>query len=385
MTVASRSRVLGPLPGRSPKKWSRVVLVCAATLAPVLLFTSSAGAAGNPVVARYIVPRPVPGWSHWPKLSNGVVAALEKGIGASDPGVLVAADGWVSTSGELAVALVVPSHRFPYVISNGVEQGCEGVVHSKASSVNRIPGVAKSGEGMCARKDDKLTVVEAGWIRGGTIAVVEGIGLSEAAVNKICRQQDALLPSTGIHVQSAPATTVPASTIPAATTPAGTAGSPASSGLPSWALLGAGVLIVALAVGLVLFVRSRRSKPSIVTPAWTRGSATAAGNGGAWDDVGAGARPDGPSPTVQQSGFPEARPVAWQPGPVRDAGAAARGSYGDPSAIGTTPVAVAVLPEPSPAPGWHPVGGDPHLLRYWDGSAWTALNRWDGQSWIDQA
>jgi hypothetical protein len=372
---------VSPLRGRSAKNWARATFVLLALLAPVLFFTSSATAAGNPTVARYLLPNPVPAWTSSPLLSETVAAGLQKGIGASVPGVLVASDGWLSTSGELAVALVVLPHAMPYSVSDGVTQGCEGVVNSGASPVKAIPGIASSGEGICLRKSGGHFVVEAAWSRGSTLAIVVAAGLSERSVNVISRQQDALLPPTGIHVQSAPASTISATSAPVAG-----AGGHTSNGVPFWALLAAGALIVALAVALALVVRSRRSKPSIVTPAW-QGSTAPVGNGGAWQDGGLSSTvPEGYLPGARQSGpLPGLQQGAWHPDPADQARPAGQAQYGSPGAE-AAPVGagVAVMPELPAAPGWHPVGGDPHFVRYWDGSAWTAEKHWDGQNWIDR-
>ncbi len=37
----------------------------------------------------------------------------------------------------------------------------------------------------------------------------------------------------------------------------------------------------------------------------------------------------------------------------------------------------------APARGWHPLGGNPYELRYFDGVSWIAHKRWDGQGWLD--
>jgi hypothetical protein len=41
------------------------------------------------------------------------------------------------------------------------------------------------------------------------------------------------------------------------------------------------------------------------------------------------------------------------------------------------------LADPEKRPiGWHPDAGDPNVMRYWDGKAWTAKTLWDGSSWV---
>jgi hypothetical protein len=34
-------------------------------------------------------------------------------------------------------------------------------------------------------------------------------------------------------------------------------------------------------------------------------------------------------------------------------------------------------------PGWFPDQQDMKVQRYWDGSAWTATRRWEGDRWVD--
>jgi hypothetical protein len=55
-------------------------------------------------------------------------------------------------------------------------------------------------------------------------------------------------------------------------------------------------------------------------------------------------------------------------------------------AAAVTPAASPVGVNPSPVspvavPGWHPLGGDPHDLGYWDGQAWTARRLWQDGAW----
>lgn len=261
---ATNGRMTPSFAGRSLRTWSKAVLALITALGPVLLFTGIADAAGNPSVARYLVSNPVPGWSQWPSGSELAASGLQHLLRPEDPGVTVAVGGWLSTSGRLVVMLVVLSSPIGYNPSTGVDHACQGLVHAGAISVHPIPHVQDSEEGVCARKSGNFFVVQAAWSRGSTIVVVTGAGLSGAVVNEICRRQDALLPSAGIHVQSASATTIPASTILPTTVPVRGVANHTSNGVPIWTLLCAGALIVALAVALGVFVvRSRRSKLSI--------------------------------------------------------------------------------------------------------------------------
>jgi hypothetical protein len=353
MDMKRSSRRLALFLGRSAKRgWPRVAGAIALTLAPVMLFTGVADAAGDPSVARYIISKPVP-WAPWPAGSNLVVSALRKDF-APPLALGLAADSWLSSSGNLDVALIVLSHSIP-ANTNGVENGCNELVHAGAVTVTPIPGVPNSEVGVCAKKDHNFTVVEAEWIRGATLVVVEGIGLSEAAVNAICRHQDAFLPPTGIHLSAASTTTAaPTTTLATPTTAVPSTpirAVPATSSNST--LVGAVVLAVVVALVVVVVVllvqRSRRAKSSSPTAPWTGGGLSPAGGTGAWQ---------GDAPAV----------------------------------VSPAPVAAVVMPEQAAAasgqqapPGWHPISGDPHHVGYWDGSRWTAQRRWDGQAWVDAA
>src|SRR2546421_4261868 len=39
----------------------------------------------------------------------------------------------------------------------------------------------------------------------------------------------------------------------------------------------------------------------------------------------------------------------------------------------------------SPEPGWYPEPTNPSLIRFWDGSAWSAQRVWTGSEWVESA
>jgi hypothetical protein len=222
--------------------------------------TGVAGAAGNTTVAGYLVSNPIAGWSPWPSGSANAASSLQATLNADDPGVAVAAAGWMSGVDRLLVILVAFTRPTAYDASLEVDRGCQKVVQSNAVAILPIPGVPGSEDGVCARTLDGLTVVQADWAVGNTVAVVTGIGLSRAVVNRVSRRQEALIPSTGIPLQPATTPTIGTATVPVTTAPPASTNS-SSSGVPAWALFGGGALIVVLAAALVIVVvRSRKQR-----------------------------------------------------------------------------------------------------------------------------
>ncbi len=164
----------------------------------------------------------------------------------------------MSAADRLLVILVAFTRPTAYDASLEVDRGCQKVVQSNAVAILPIPGVPGSEVGVCARNLDGLSVVQADWAVGNTVAVVTGIGLPRDVVNRVSRRQAALIPSTGIPLQPATTPTIGTATVPLTTAPPASTNS-ASGGVPAWALFGGGALIVVLAAALVIvLVRSRK-------------------------------------------------------------------------------------------------------------------------------
>jgi hypothetical protein len=377
MAEENTCRALFSLHGRSGKKWAAGALVVLAVLSPVLLTTMPADAAGNATVGHYLVPDPIHGWT----LSGAAsVSAMASAFQAQQRNtfhlpVLDAADEWTSRSGSLFVLLSAFPDVVPAAATTAVRALCRTATKSTAASISAIPGIPGSSEGVCSVKGrDRLQIVVALWKRANVLVTVESAGSANRLVRAISRRQDSLLPSSGIHLQSPPATRPPVGAAP-----------PAPSGSEPWALFGSVALNLVLLVCLV--VRSRRSKRSVVPRASAEGFIPPVG---AWTgyeaEQTAGASSGSPA-AVHHAASPRAAQAApWDSEPVRDAGAAVQAPYGASREVQHPPgyaLGAAVLDEPSLAPGWHPVGGDPYYLRYFDGSRWTEEKRWDGASWYD--
>jgi hypothetical protein len=377
MVEENTCRALCVLHGRSGKKWAAGALVVLALLSPVLLTTVPADAAGNPTVSHYLVPDPIRGWTPSRAAS---VSAMASAFQAQERNtfhlpVIDAAGEWTSRSGSLLVVLSAFPHVVPPAATTAVRTLCRGATKSPAASISAISGIAGSSEGVCTAKGrDRLQIVMAVWKRANVLVTVESTGSADRLVGAISRRQDSLLPSTGIHLQSPPATSAPAAAAPAA---------PSSS--EPWALFGSVALNIVLALCLV--VRSRRSKRSIAPRAPAEGFIPPVGGWTGYEAEPSAGAPAGSPAVVHHAAAPRgAQAAPWDSDPVRDGGAAVQAPYGASREVQHPPgyaLGAAVLDEPALAAGWHPVGGDPCYVRYFDGTRWTEEKRWDGASWYD--
>jgi hypothetical protein len=326
--------------------------------------TGQAAAFADPGLSGLILTSPETGWLEAPASSlQAIVARLQKidTNAAQGQSVEVAAKLWRSPDDKQLLGITLS--KWPSDIGNldqaakaGLNDECVSVTGNDPGSVEEAPGIAGSYAGVCPASSptgNSLAVVVVR--KGDYVALVEDIGvgtspLGLSEIESVASRQNALLPA------------------------------PAASAAPAIA----GVLGLLVVFGLIaLFVtRSRRSHkgrhtasrqaPLSPTPYWQT-----------------------PPPPPPGSG--QGLPPPW-PAPAAVPGDEGAFSSSGPRAP-TTLEGVAYSPVPSVAPsperpseavtgkfvGWHGEKGDQSVLRYWDGSSWSARKQWDGTAWVPVA
>ncbi|MGD0083886.1 MAG: hypothetical protein ABSD78_11895 [Acidimicrobiales bacterium] len=372
-----------------------------AVLGLLLLVSSPASAAGDPTVDHYILSNPVPGWTQVSSADEkaALVAAEAVVSSVEHQTITIAGEGWQSSdsAGHLAVVLIAFPHTATLTPGPaGTPGGAVGQLCGAPAGVQAslsVPGVPDSAIQTCPADGVSGGVITTYvmWVQGNVIGLTEGSGLSAKVVSQIAQRESAMVPASGISLPSGLST------------------------LEIGAIAGGAVLVVAAVV--ILVVRSRRSKQ----PAWSA-AAGATGPPGAtghptdqgwgWEsyptavNTSAGGATSGwqPYPTAVDTSAGGAA-SGWQPYPTAvdtSAGGAGQqpwsasrgqraGEHGSAQGAGMAPYRDPRIRQPAAgevapatAPDWYPIDGNPYLLAYWDGSAWTARRRWDGAQWVDE-
>jgi hypothetical protein len=327
-------------PRHVPERLASVVLVISCALGAAVATAPPAAAAGDPGLDARIV-APAPASADWRTAPASEVAAIVSRItkldddGLPQPGshVTVAAELWISPASDALVGVTLVQwpgavDNLDRVVATGVRQECVATTGNNPSTTGSLDTVPGSVTASCSGSGVSGMIVAAR--RGSVSELVETYSLGPTGVPMPAAQLDAMATT---QFQRLPAV--------------------ASSDAP---VVATAVVVVVAASFLAVVVRRSRRRGRTVTVA-------PAGLGPSlWPAPSAYGMPPAatyPSPSAQQ---PVSQVPAGQTAPPGPAIGEALAPLGG-------------------APGWHPVGGDPLHLHYWDGTRWSSTVRWDGTEW----
>ena len=336
----------------------------------VLTATAPVAAAAGDVSldALIVAPPPSAGWQLAP---SAEVAAIVSRItkfdedAISPPGaqVDVAAELWTSSASDSLVAVTLvqwPSGlgNLDQMVASGVRQECVATTGNNPDGTGSLSTIPGSDTASCTGNGVVGAIVAA--YRGNVSELVETYSAGPSGVPLPAAQLDAM-----------------------ATTQFGRLPAPPSSAAPVVGGVVAAAAVVGFLIGLVRRSGRRGRRGVTVAPVGFPTSAVS-GDVAAW---GTWSGPtEGRAPPAQ-SGLVPTVPSAVQAQPTVPSAVQAQPTV--PSAVQAQPT---IQQEPASgadgllAPlggvvGWHPVGGDPLHLHYWDGSRWASTVRWDGGAW----
>ncbi len=336
-----------------------------ALLAASLLVAGAVPAGAQGSLSQFLVSNPGNGFSAvTPAQDQTLTQSLEnaeKG-GFNQPFTVGAAE-YTNGSSQLIFGITVLQSAAAFDSTTAVASACESATQTSASSTSPVSGISGSAIGTCSGTEGGNQVVEAFWEQANVIAFVEAVGVSEDLVAGQALAEAALIPSGGIPLSSITTTTA-GSTGTSTPTPT-TAASSSSSSSTLDGVIGGVVILVIIALVVIVFVqRSRRRK----------GSAAATG-AGAMSQPPPYVAPGQYQTSVSQFRPPNPPPTDDQQAPINP--------FPDPGEGWDQPVEDAPVATGYPA-DWYPVEGNPHLMRYWDGSSWSGQRRWNGGAWVDE-
>ena len=338
-----------------------------------------AAAAGDVSLDALIVaPSPSAAWQLAPSAEVAPIVSRitkfdEDAISPPGAQVEVAAELWTSSASDSIVAATLvqwPSGlgNLDQMVASGVRQECVATTGNNPDATGSLSTIPGSVTASCTGNGVVGAIVAA--YRGDVSELIETYSLGPAGVPLPAAQLDAM-----------------------ATTQFGRLPAPPSSAAPVVGGVVAAVVVVGFLVGLVRRSGRRGRRGVAVAPVGFPTGVVSADVAawGSWPVPTAGSAPPA------QAGFAPTIPSAVQAQPTIPSAVQAQPTV--PSAVQaqpTVPSAVQAQPtiqqEPasgiggSLAPlggvvGWHPVGGDPLHLHYWDGSRWASTVRWDGSVW----
>lgn len=323
---------------RVPGLFAVAVLVVSGVLGTAAAPAPPAAAAGDPGLDALIVAPPSAGWHTAPASEVApIVARITKldDDGLPQPAhVTVAAELWISPSSNALVGVTLvrwPSavDNLDRVVTTGVNQECVATTGNNPSTLGSLDTVPASVTASCTGSGVTGMIVAAH--RGSVSELVETYSLGPTGVPMPATQLDAM---AATQFQRLPA--VPGSDAP----------------LVAMAL----ALVAAASLLTVVVRRSRRRERTV--------PATLVGPGpGLWP----AASPYGMPPAVAYPSPSARQPVSPVPA--------------ERMAAPSGPVTTEALAPLGGVPGWHPVGGDPLHLHYWDGTRWSSTVRWNGAEW----